>query len=134
MYMHWDEGDKNMDMSDPETIIREDSIARFAQNRNAAKIKSLKLTRIRYGARNPLPLLLLKSNLLDLKSCEIPWFLPDADMEEVEQVVREHCPNLNHLTCPSLKDESSNCQAMCAFIRGSSGLQSFASDYFSDHE
>ncbi|KAG0377397.1 hypothetical protein BGX24_006185 [Mortierella sp. AD032] len=134
MDVDWDEDDKNMDMSNPETIIREASIARFSQNRKAARIKSLSLPRKRYGVRNPLPLLLLKSNLLDLESCEIPWFPPDAEVEEVEQVVREHCPNLNHVTCPSLMDEEWNCQFICAFIRGCSRLQSFASDYFCDDD
>ncbi|KAK3839908.1 MAG: hypothetical protein J3R72DRAFT_446964 [Linnemannia gamsii] len=134
MDVDWDENDKNMDMSDPETIIREASIARFSQNRKAARIKSLSLARNRSGTRNPLPLLLLKSNLLDLESCEIPWFPPDADFEEVEQVVREHCPNLNHVTCPSPEDDERNCQFICAFIRGCSRLQSFASDYFCDDD
>ncbi|KAF9948670.1 hypothetical protein BGZ70_002129 [Mortierella alpina] len=39
------------------------------------------------------------SNLLDLKKVEIPGFGPDTSIQEIEQVVREHCLDLKHLQC-----------------------------------
>ncbi|KAF9964979.1 hypothetical protein BGZ70_005643 [Mortierella alpina] len=138
MDLNWDEVDKNKekDMPDVETIIKEASIARFSVNPTAAKIKSLRLPSNRYGARNPLPFLLLKSDLLDLETCEIPWFPKDADPKEIEQVVCERCPNLRHLICPSLRGErEQDGKAVCAFIRGCSGLKSFtAAELFSDYD
>ncbi|KAF9985829.1 hypothetical protein BGZ75_002500 [Mortierella antarctica] len=116
------------------TIIKEASIARFSRNPNATRIKSLRLPSNFDGKRNPLPLLLLKSDLLDLVSCELPWFHKDTDLDELERVVREQCPNLKHLTCPSFSGRDEDGQAACAFIRGCSGLQSFASHLFSDHD
>ncbi|KAF9964983.1 hypothetical protein BGZ70_005647, partial [Mortierella alpina] len=137
MELDWDDIDKNKekDVPDVETIIKQASIARFSVNPTAAKIKSLRLPCNRYGARNPLPFLLLKSDLLDLETCEIPWFRGDAKLEEIEQVVRERCPNLKHLICPCLRGErEQDGEAVCAFIRGCSGLKSFTSRLFSDYD
>ncbi|KAF9964980.1 hypothetical protein BGZ70_005644 [Mortierella alpina] len=137
MDLNWDEVDENKekDMPDVETIIKEASIARFSLNPTAAKIKSLRLPSNRFGARNPLPLLLLKSDLLDLETCGIPCFRKDADPKEIEQVVRERCPNLKHLICPCFRGErEQDGAAVCAFIRGCSGLKSFTAELFSDYD
>ena len=137
MELNWDVIDKSKDkdMPDAETIISEASIARFAQWTNATKIKTLRLPTSRAGARYPLPCLLLKSDLLDLESCEIPWFRKDADIEQIEQVVRKHYPNLKHLICPCFRGErEQDGQAVCAFIRGCSGLRGFTSELFSDYD
>ncbi|KAF9958720.1 hypothetical protein BGZ70_009109 [Mortierella alpina] len=115
------------------TIIQKASKERFSRNPTATKIKSLRLPSNCYGKWNPLPLLLLKSNLLDLESCEIPCFDEATDPQELERVVREQCLNLKHLTCPSLSQQEQDGHHMAAFLRGCSGIQSFASKYFCDH-
>ncbi|KAF9959996.1 hypothetical protein BGZ72_008195 [Mortierella alpina] len=137
MELNWDEVDRSEDedMPDLETIINEASIARFSQWTNATKIKTLRLPTSRVGATYPLPLLLLKSDLLDLESCEIPWFRRDSNIKEIEQVVRKHCLNLKHLICPSFRSERQhNGETARAFIRGCSGLRSFTSKHFSDFD
>ncbi|KAF9945586.1 hypothetical protein BGZ72_001201, partial [Mortierella alpina] len=136
--MRWDYSDKSTVSRDLKTVIDVASIVRFPRGTSAKKIKSLKLPSNRAGLWNPLPLLLLVSSLLDLERCEIPWFDTGVDIREVEQVVREHCPNLKHLSYPFLAEEweepaSWNSQAACAFIRGCTALQSFDSPYFNDH-
>ncbi|KAF9959995.1 hypothetical protein BGZ72_008194 [Mortierella alpina] len=135
--LNWDEVDQSEeeDVPEAETIISEASIARFSQCPTATKITSLRLPSSRKGTRNPLPLLLLKSYLLDLESCEIPWIRYDADIQEIEQVVRKHCPNLKHLLCPIFRGgRQRNSETVRAFIRGCSGLRSFSSKYFTDSD
>ncbi|KAF9959991.1 hypothetical protein BGZ72_008190 [Mortierella alpina] len=128
--LHWDLDDSNM--PDLKAIIQEASITRFYNNPTATKIKSLRLPSNWYEKSNPLPLLLLESDLLDLESCEVPWFDGETDIGEIEQIVREHCSNLKHLTCPSFEGMRQDSRAVCAFIRGCSGLQSFSAMHFSD--
>ncbi|KAF9960821.1 hypothetical protein BGZ72_005827 [Mortierella alpina] len=115
-----------------EATIKAASIARFSQNPSAVKIKSLQLPSNRKENWNPLPLLLLKSNLLDLESFEIPWFDDETDLDQLEEVVREHCPNLKRLT--SFKDQEHEGYHVEPFIRGCARLQSFVSDHFSYHD
>ncbi|CAO3566658.1 unnamed protein product [Mortierella alpina] len=115
-------------------VIEEASVARFSRDRNATRIKSLQLPSNRNGGNNPLPLLLLKSKLLDLESCEISWFDPRTDPDEPTEVVREHHPNLKHLTCPSFKDNEEDGYGVSAFIKGCAGLRSFNSDRFIDQD
>ncbi|CAO3566657.1 unnamed protein product [Mortierella alpina] len=115
-------------------VIEEASVARFSRDRNATRIKSPQLPSNRNGGNNPLPLLLLKCKLLDLESCEIPWFDPRTDPDGLTQVAREHCSNLKHLTCLSFKDNETDGHDACAFIKGCAGLRSFNSDRFSDQE
>ncbi|KAF9570101.1 hypothetical protein EC968_002271 [Mortierella alpina] len=113
-----------------EAMIRAAATNRYLQGTNAKKIKSLQLPANHPKYWNPLALLLLKSDLLDLETYEIPWFPPGADEEEIEQVVREFCPNLRHLTgSSSMKGDGGSA---CAFIRGCTGIQSFVSSYFSE--
>ncbi|CAO3567104.1 unnamed protein product [Mortierella alpina] len=128
----WDDDFVSTNMHEVEAIINKASNTRLSQSPNGKRIKTLQLPSQRDGPRNPLPLLFLKSNLLDLETCEIPWFRPDADLEEIEQVVRERCPNLKHLTCPFFFGLSELAEAMRAFIRGCSGIQSFKSEAFND--
>ncbi|KAF9948394.1 hypothetical protein BGZ70_002235, partial [Mortierella alpina] len=85
-----------------------------------------------YGIWNPLPLLILKSSLVDLKSCEIPWFDEIVNTGEIERVAREHCLNLKRLICPSFELMEQDGQSVRAFIRGYRRLQSFASEHFCD--
>ncbi|CAO3566659.1 unnamed protein product [Mortierella alpina] len=126
--MEWTGCFSEKSIPDLETVINEASIARFSRNPTAAKINTLWLPLdISGGQNNPLPLLLLRSNLLDLRSCQIPWFSGSADPNEIEQVVREHCPNLKDLTCSSYMYRDQYVPAACAFIRGCSGLKSFSS-------
>ncbi|KAF9945476.1 hypothetical protein BGZ72_001292 [Mortierella alpina] len=130
--MCWDDADEATVRRAMAAVIKEATILRFSRSSNAKKIKSLRLPSNRTGLWDPLPLLLLKSDLLDLETCDIPWFRPDADICEIEQVVRKHCPNLKHLSCPSFLNEEQDGQAVRAFIRGCSGLQRFDSSRFSD--
>ncbi|CAO3566987.1 unnamed protein product [Mortierella alpina] len=130
--VHWSEGDESTAASRLKAIINEASIARFSQNPSAKRLKLLRLPISISGNSNPLPLLLLKSNLLDLETCETPWFQDDANPWEIEQVVREHCPNLKHLECPQFFETDHHGLAARAFIRGCSGLRSFTSAYFVD--
>ncbi|KAF9560861.1 hypothetical protein EC968_005978 [Mortierella alpina] len=132
MKMCWDYGDETAVVRKLEAIIEEATLARFAHGPTAKRIKSLQLPSNPRGLRNPLPLLLLKSRLLDLEICEIPWFRRDANIREIQQVVREHCPNLKLLKFPQFYDENQDGFAARAFIRGCSGLRSFISMYFSD--
>ncbi|KAF9924922.1 hypothetical protein BGZ67_009000 [Mortierella alpina] len=126
------EDDRTTVVRQLEAIILDAELARFSRNPTAKRIKVLRLPSRRSGIRNPLPLLLIKSNLLDLETCEIPWFGVDVTPGEIEQVVREHCPNLKHLECPQHFDMGQDGQAARAFIRGCSGLQSFTSAHFSE--
>ncbi|CAO3567088.1 unnamed protein product [Mortierella alpina] len=123
--MYWDDGDERAVRRQLEAVIQDASVARFSQSTTAKKIKQLTLPSNRQGSSNPLPLLLFKSNLLDLKKLEIPGFGPDASIHEIEQVVREHCSGLKHLECSHIDEE--NGLAVRAFVRGCSGLQSFTS-------
>ncbi|KAF9964746.1 hypothetical protein BGZ70_006002 [Mortierella alpina] len=132
MEMYWDHGDEITVVSRLKAIINEATIARFSHNPSAKKIKLLRLPANLSGIRNPLPLLLLKSSLLDLETCEIPWFREDATIQEIEYVVRAHCPNLKHLECSQLFETNQDGQAAQAFIRGCTGIQSFTSAYFVD--
>ncbi|KAF9964747.1 hypothetical protein BGZ70_006003 [Mortierella alpina] len=132
MEMYWDHGDETTVVRKLEAIINDALIARLSFGPTAKRIKSLQLPVNLTGIKNPLPLLLLKSKLLDLETCEIPWFREDAAVHEVQQVVREHCHNLKHLRFPQLYEEEQDSQAARAFIRGCSGLQSFTSTYFMD--
>ncbi|KAG9324322.1 hypothetical protein KVV02_006568 [Mortierella alpina] len=68
----WDDGDQCV--PDLKTTVKEAAIVRFSRNPRATKITSLRLPSNRSGCWNPLPLLLFKSSLLDLQSCEISWF------------------------------------------------------------
>ncbi|KAF9570099.1 hypothetical protein EC968_002269 [Mortierella alpina] len=128
----WDDDDMAADTADLETVINDATIARFAQTHAAKKIKSIKLPGATGTGRNTLPLLLLKSDLLDLEACEIPLFGPDVDIDEIEKVVRERCPSLRHLRCPFL--QAHDVPAVKAFIRGCYSLQSFTSTCFSDSD
>ncbi|CAO3566986.1 unnamed protein product [Mortierella alpina] len=130
--MYWDHINGNTVVRKLEAIINDALIARLSFGPTAKRIKTLQLPVNHTGIRNPLPLLLLKSRLLDLETCEIPWFREDAAAQEVQQVVQEHCPNLKHLRFPQLYEGNQNSQAARAFIRGCSGLQSFTSTYFMD--
>ncbi|CAO3566985.1 unnamed protein product [Mortierella alpina] len=134
MGVNWFHGDTTPDGSGPETIIKEASITRFSQNPSAKRIKSLRLPRNALGLFNPVPLLLLKSDLLDLDTCEIPGFSKEEDIREIESVVRERCPRLKHLSCPCFKYELQDGRAARAFIRGCTALQSFTSHLFSDYD
>ncbi|KAF9962290.1 hypothetical protein BGZ70_008081 [Mortierella alpina] len=110
-----------------ETIVKAAAIARFSQIPTPGKIKSLQLPGAPERSNNPLALPLLKSGLLDLKSCTIFSFAKKSQPKDIEEIVREYCPNLRHLRClknGGLKES----QLACAFIRGCSGLQSFAAD------
>ncbi|KAF9572401.1 hypothetical protein EC968_009975 [Mortierella alpina] len=114
-------------------IIKDASTERFSQHPRASKIKSLRTPINRSEEVDPLPLLLLQSDLLDLETCGIPWFSEKTDPKEIERVVREHCPNLKHLTCPSYKYQWEYGMMSDAFLRGCSGIQTFSSElYFSD--
>ncbi|CAO3567089.1 unnamed protein product [Mortierella alpina] len=130
--MYWDDGDERAVRRQLEAVIQDASVARFSQSTAAKKIKQLTLPSNRQGSSNPLPLLLFKSNLLDLKKLEIPGFGPDASIHEIEQVVREHCSGLKHLECSHTDEENS--LAVRAFIRGCSGLQSFTSSPLDDFD
>ncbi|KAF9272293.1 hypothetical protein BGZ68_002540, partial [Mortierella alpina] len=113
------------------TVLREATIARFAHNPAAKRIKSMRFPGTVGWAWVPLPLLLLKSDLLDLETCYVPSFSEDMDVDELELVVREHCPNLKHLSCRFLRTPA-EVEVVRAFIRGCSGLQSFTSSNFHD--
>ena len=126
----WDQDDTTTDTLHLQAIIKEATIARFAQNPTAKKIRSLRFPGIVGAVRDPLPPLLLRSDLLDLETCDVPFFGPEVDIDEIERVVREHCPNLKHLECPYLNDPI--VLTAYAFIRGCSGLKSFSFSHLSD--
>ncbi|CAO3566934.1 unnamed protein product [Mortierella alpina] len=122
------DGEKAGDLSF-ETIIKEAAIARFSQTPTAGKIKSLQLPCAPERSNNPLALPLLQSGLLDLESCTIFSFAKNSQPKEIEELVREYCPNLRHLRYTNNGDLK-EAQLACAFIRGCSRLQSFAAvDY-----
>ncbi|KAF9562931.1 hypothetical protein EC968_005035, partial [Mortierella alpina] len=124
-------------IADLETIIKEAAITRFLDNGNACrkvKVKSLRLPICREGSRSPLPIPLLRSGVLDLESFRIPTFsVENTNPQEVEHIVRESCPRLTHVICPSEEETTQHDDRFTrAFLRGCSGLQSFTSDHFSD--
>ncbi|KAF9931484.1 hypothetical protein BGZ67_005277 [Mortierella alpina] len=132
MIWQLDDNDSD-DTSDLESMIQAAATARFSEHPTASKIKSLRLPTCRQGGRNPLPLPLLKSGLLDdLESCTIPWFSEeDTSPLEVEQIVREHCARLRQVEC-STPQNWQDSRFIHAFLQGCSGLQSFVSNFFSD--
>ncbi|KAF9960100.1 hypothetical protein BGZ72_007934 [Mortierella alpina] len=131
--MVWEGEGKDTSIPDLETIIKDASRNRFSQHWDAKKIKSLYLPTCDEGGRkNPLPFLLLKSDLLDLNCFMIPTFTQDSRPEDVEQAIREYCPGLRHVECPHFSDGGQDGRFVRAFIRGCTGLQSFTSEYFSD--
>ncbi|CAO3573126.1 unnamed protein product [Mortierella alpina] len=123
---------KDTSLLDLETIIKKASVARFSQ-RTASKIKSLLLPTCHELSKDPLLFLLLKSDLLDLDYCMMPYFSQDTRPKDVEQTVREYCPGLNDLEYRQMHLERDDDHFMRAFIRGCSGLKRFSSDNFSDH-
>ncbi|KAF9943659.1 hypothetical protein BGZ72_003594, partial [Mortierella alpina] len=77
----------------------------------------------------------LKSDLLDLEVFRVPPFNDDSNPEDIERLVQERCPNLKHLRWTAgtpLDSLFDGCRNLRAFIRGCSGLRSFASDGFED--
>ncbi|KAF9944741.1 hypothetical protein BGZ70_004377, partial [Mortierella alpina] len=131
--MYWDYDDVTTVRRELEAVIHEASVARFSRSSRAKKIEQLTLPPNFDGYRNPLPFLLFKSNLLNLKKLGIPGFGAEVSMLEIEQVVRDYCPNLRHLECPSLRSMREGAgQTVCAFIRGCSGLESFMSESVND--
>ncbi|KAF9942630.1 hypothetical protein BGZ70_006115, partial [Mortierella alpina] len=95
--MRWDDGDEFTVRRELEAVIHEATVVRFSRSSNAKKIKQLTFPFNSHECTNPLPLLLFKSNLLDLKRVQIPVFGPDASIQEIEGVVRENCSGLKHL-------------------------------------
>ncbi|KAF9962288.1 hypothetical protein BGZ70_008079, partial [Mortierella alpina] len=123
----------DVDVPDLETILKEAAIARFSHTPIPGKIKALQLPQRAESSRHPLALAFLKSDLLDLESFMVPPFEDESNSGEVQLLVRDRCPNLKHLRCPALEGYLDECRYMRAFIRGCSGLQSFASDNFCDN-
>ncbi|KAF9279298.1 hypothetical protein BGZ68_007998 [Mortierella alpina] len=110
-----------------EAIVKKAAIARFSQIPTPGKIKSLQLPAAPERSKTPLAVPLLKSGLLDLESCTIFSFTKDSQPDDIERIVREYCPNLKRLRCPG-HGYLDDCRHVRAFIRGCSGLQSFAAD------
>ncbi|CAO3566988.1 unnamed protein product [Mortierella alpina] len=105
MELTWDHIDQATVVRSLEAIIHEATIARSSETPCAKRIRTLRLPSSPSGISNPLPLLLLKSGLLDLE---------------------------RHLEYPEAFEEGQDGAATRAFIRGCSGLQSFTSSYFMD--
>ncbi|KAF9948668.1 hypothetical protein BGZ70_002127, partial [Mortierella alpina] len=84
--MHWDNGDETTVRRELQAVIHEASVVRFSRSSNAKKIKYLTFPSSYHGRKNPLPLLLFKSGLLDLTKMEILGFGPDASIKEIELV------------------------------------------------
>ncbi|KAF9946789.1 hypothetical protein BGZ72_011141 [Mortierella alpina] len=117
---------------DIKTIIKEAAIARFSQTPTPGRIRALHVPFRPESRENSLALAFLKSDLLDLQSFTIPAFHDDWHPGNVEQLVQERCPNLKHLKCTDYKRFHDKYRDMRSFIRGCSGLRSFASDGFED--
>lgn len=138
--MCWD-NDKTTVMCELEDVKYEASMARASHFPNAKKIEYLQLPSNCAGLWNPLPLLLLKSDCWTLKPAKYLGF-DRMRTPEIEQVVRKHCPNLTHLTCPDFyvedliaghqDSQAQDGQVARAFIRGCSGLQCFLASNFID--
>ncbi|KAF9290533.1 hypothetical protein BGZ68_006769 [Mortierella alpina] len=129
--MDWVHGDAMAVKIKLEAIIAEATRSRFSHP-TAKRIKWLQLPGDSMRQWDPLPLLLLKSKLLDLETCEIPSFHEDTTTQEIQDVIRMHCPNLKHLICPGFLNNDQDVEAAQAFIRGCSSLQSFTSAFFRD--
>ncbi|KAF9571681.1 hypothetical protein EC968_000278 [Mortierella alpina] len=130
--MVWDDEGMDATVPDLETIIKDATTARFSKCSSASKIRSLYLPT--WDERNkskPLPFLLMKSGILDLRHFMIPTFMENTRPEEVEQLVREYCPSLVHVECSNYYDDSEN-RLIRAFIRGCSGLKTFTAENFGD--
>ncbi|KAF9563055.1 hypothetical protein EC968_005019 [Mortierella alpina] len=129
--IYWNTKVDGTEVPDLETILKEAAIARFSQTPTPGKIKALQLGDYLENSDRPLALDFLRSDLLDLESFTIPSF---DDSSDIQELVHERCPNLKHLRrlySDWCIDETRHVQA---FIRGCSGLESFASENFSDHE
>ncbi|KAG0198055.1 hypothetical protein BGX28_008474 [Mortierella sp. GBA30] len=121
--------------SNLEAMLVEASAARFSGCSTVGRIKALTLPALHEEDEYPIPVLpFLKSDIFDLESCTIPWFPVDTDIAGIQQMVKELCPRLKHLTCPSYFETNQDGQAACAFIQGCSGLLSFRSKGFSDSD
>ncbi|KAF9571680.1 hypothetical protein EC968_000277 [Mortierella alpina] len=125
------DGTNDKGIPDLDTIINEATTTRFSGNPTACKIKALQLSNCPESERFPLTRPLLKSDLLDLESFTTPSSSWDLNVLSLEQVIREHCPNLKHVRCALLHGG----QNVRAVIRGCSGLKRFTSnDFFSDQD
>ncbi|KAF9947776.1 hypothetical protein BGZ72_010288 [Mortierella alpina] len=122
--------DLEEDRTGLETIIKSAAIARFSQTAKPGKIKALELPSWAEVNGNPLALPLLKSDLLDLESCTVFSFAKDSQPRYIEKMVRKYCPNVKHLKCRFGINIVNTCKVACAFVRGCSGLRSFASPNF----
>ncbi|KAF9947777.1 hypothetical protein BGZ72_010289, partial [Mortierella alpina] len=118
---------EDMEDYELEAIIKEAAIARSSQTPKPGKIKALQLPFWLDVKGNPVALPLLTLGLLDLESCTIFSFTEHSQPRDIEQMVREYCPNLKHLKFPLSGRVSESCQIAGAFIRGCSGIRSFVS-------
>ncbi|CAO3566931.1 unnamed protein product [Mortierella alpina] len=128
--LYWVDRINDKNVPDIETIIKEAAVARFSQTPTPGKIKALGLPSRPENTANPLALPLLKSGLLDLESFRVPQFEGALYRNDFEQLVRESCPNLKHLRGSCSSGYRDSRRHLRAFIRGCSGLLSFAADNF----
>ncbi|KAF9964362.1 hypothetical protein BGZ70_006564 [Mortierella alpina] len=134
LYVGGEDEVNDQGIPDFDTIIEEATIARFSGNSSACKIKSLLFPRCSDSGSLPLARSLLVSDLVDLESLTVPELHSNSDALHLEQVIRERCTHLKHLTC-SVFYELGSAQFVRAVIRGCSGLKSFTSLFgFADED
>jgi hypothetical protein len=124
-----------------ETILENATEFRTAGGSIGSKIKNLSLPQVADGYTATYLFPILKSDLFELESFEIPEIEEDFDAKELENVVRKHCSKIQHLKYPSYYDHIMDRQddreynaAARAFIRGCTALRSFSSTGFYDQD
>ncbi|KAG0197315.1 hypothetical protein BGX28_009181 [Mortierella sp. GBA30] len=93
------DGQKSEDQvaEDIRKVLREAVKARTHDGCIKTKIKAFKAPEDKNRYDNFLyPI--LKSDLLDLETFEIPWIRKDEDTKRFKRTIREYCPNIRHLT------------------------------------
>ncbi|KAG0371089.1 hypothetical protein BC939DRAFT_25630 [Gamsiella multidivaricata] len=124
-----------------ETILENATELRAAGGSIGSKIKNLSLPRVPNGYTASYLFPILKSDLLELESFEIPNIEENFDAKDLENVVRKHCSKIQHLKYPpyydyihDLQDDREYNAAARAFIRGCTALRSFSSTRFYDQD
>ncbi|KAF9274997.1 hypothetical protein BGZ68_000184 [Mortierella alpina] len=97
------------------------------------KIKTLGFPHPRNGDIISIALPILRSELVDIETLEVPQLYYYRGGKFYENVARKYCPRLRHLIIPTYYDEDPrHPAAMCSFIRGAVELKTVRGIHFHD--
>ncbi|KAF9274998.1 hypothetical protein BGZ68_000185, partial [Mortierella alpina] len=114
------------------TILEEAIAARTSETGSMdVKIKALRFPEPREGDITSIILPVLRSELVEIETFEVPELYYYRPEKFYEEVARKYCPELRNLIIPPYYTED-HPAAVCSFIRGALGLKTVRGDYFSD--